>query len=73
MVGLNGEHGCVRKLPTTVTAWRCGDILYSVCPQLKPNDELIYKFYPTAQQRSVKLETLMISETDADAAMSQPP
>jgi len=30
-------------------AWRCGDILCPVGPQLKPNDELMYKFISTAQ------------------------
>jgi hypothetical protein len=45
-------------------------ILYPVCLQLKPNDVLLYKFYFTAQKRSVKPELLMSNETAADAALS---
>jgi hypothetical protein len=33
----------------------------------------MYKFYSTAQLRSVTLELLMISETAADAALGHPP
>jgi len=43
----------------------------TVAWQLKPVEKLKYKIYYSAQQRSVMLEQLLISEQKVDAALNE--
>jgi hypothetical protein len=45
-----------------LTAWRCGGILCSFCPQLKPNKDIKFNVFYCFLIYNIKLELPMNSE-----------